>query len=106
MAKRREVECPHCGGRFREGRKACPHCGSDDQTGWMSIEQQESAELDLNETYLSDEEYEQFIRRDGLGEPTVERRPKQGTPLAKNSPRPALLLLALLLAYALWQALR
>jgi hypothetical protein len=33
-----DVECPHCGARFRAGRLACPECGSDARTGWKSAE--------------------------------------------------------------------
>ena len=105
MCKRREVECPHCGGLFREGRTACPHCGADRETGWLSAEEQDAASLELQETSLSDADYDSFVRQNDLSH----RRPARSPPkrlLAERSPATALLLLALLLAFALWKALR
>jgi ribosomal protein L32 len=62
-----EEECPNCGGSFRPGRRACPHCGADAATGWLPAEEQEAAEVDLNFTALSDEDYEHFLESERLG---------------------------------------
>ncbi|MSR75183.1 MAG: hypothetical protein EXS14_06925 [Planctomycetes bacterium] len=103
MAKRPEMECPHCGGMFRAGRNSCPHCGADHETGWLPAEDQEAASLDLQETSLSDSEYESFLRKSDM-QPRARPRSHTRRLLAEHSPLAALLLLALLLALALWRA--
>lgn len=59
-------ECPHCGGRIQEGRKFCPLCGSDGSTGWRSEEEIESESLELPDTSLDDESYEEFLKGERL----------------------------------------
>lgn len=103
MARHRKIECPHCGGIFREGRPACPHCGADHETGWLSPEEQEAAEVDLSSTEMSEEEYQRFLRREGL---VPDDTPQQPAHYAGGShPILALFMLGVLLAAALWFAL-
>jgi hypothetical protein len=54
---------------------ACPECGSDDRTGWSDADDLETASLDLPDTEMSDEDYEDFLARE-LG-----ARPRKRAPL-------------------------
>jgi len=82
------AECEHCGESFREGRISCPHCGADAETGWK--EDAEDLSIELPETSLSDDDYADLLRREGLSEGVSKARNLRG-----------LIILAILLALLL-----
>lgn len=54
--------CPHCGADLPRNARACRECGSDESTGWKTQEEKDLQSIDLP----SDEDYEQFLEREGL----------------------------------------
>lgn len=112
MARRRSFSCPHCGALVASGALACAECGSDAQSGWS--EQAEAWAGDLPTGYgRSDNEagsdgsgdddtdddeldYEEFLRREGLGD---DRRPSRAA-LARR--RVAAVCLLLVICILLW----
>jgi sarcosine oxidase delta subunit len=55
--------CAHCGETYEEGRLVCPHCGADADLTWSG----EPDEADLEDPSMDDEDYEAFLKREGLG---------------------------------------
>jgi zinc-ribbon domain len=60
--------CPNCGAEVPPGAKACPECGSDEQTGWS-----EGAHHDNLNLPGENFDYNDFVKREFGGEPTVPR---------------------------------
>jgi hypothetical protein len=85
---------------FREGRLSCPHCGADAQTGWLSDEDVEMANIDLNFTSLDEVDYEMFLKSEGLHAPSGADPERKRRPEAAPTPIPALLLLLVLFVAA------
>lgn len=75
MARPRETfPCPVCGAEVVAGSASCKSCGADAATGWAPGAVEEGQELDLPETHLDDERYEEFLQEDLEGG-TLEPRP-------------------------------
>lgn len=60
--------CPACHADVPEGALACRACGADARTGWGDDEDaaavETAQELDLPETSLSDDRYDEFVREE------------------------------------------
>lgn len=65
----RTVPCPHCGEPVALDARSCWSCGSDKTTGWAPLEVQEGAAWEAPPEALDDEEYDDFLAREGLAEP-------------------------------------
>ena len=83
MVRERETfSCPQCGDDVPVGSAACPSCGSDDRTGWATDDDAESVraaqDLDLPETHLDDDRYDEFVRED-LESGTIRTTPPSRT---------------------------
>ncbi len=60
--------CPVCGEEVPEGALSCRACGADDETGWKQDPETEAQGLDLPESSLDDEAYEDFVKTEMDGE--------------------------------------
>ena len=63
--------CPVCGEEVPEGALSCRACGADDETGWKQDAESEAQGLDLPESSIDDEAYDDFVKSE-LGEEPVE----------------------------------
>jgi RNA polymerase subunit RPABC4/transcription elongation factor Spt4 len=63
--------CPHCGAAVPAGAQACPECGSDEKTGWSENTIYDGTGIEDPDDF----DYEDWQRRDGVGQPR--RSPRQ-----------------------------
>lgn len=56
------------------GRASCPHCGSDAETGWREESDPDTAAV-AEDLLYSDDDYADFLRREGLGHAAPPRTP-------------------------------
>jgi len=82
--------CAHCGEMYPEERPNCPHCGADADLTYSSDEYSPELGLETPEEQ-DDEEYTEFLEREGLGSPRTPRR--AGCLVLLAAPLLALLLL-------------
>jgi hypothetical protein len=79
VARERETfSCPQCGDAVPVGSSSCRSCGSDASTGWAREGDagavRDAQDLDLPQTHLDDDAYEEFVREDLGGGTTAPSR--------------------------------